>query len=125
MSEATSLPNEKRAENYIRQNMKHRHTPKLSSRQKRRLTKHDNKRLANLKKINNVKAASFKDEVSETLDILNDVETMSAIAEAELAPEGEHGDRVVEAIVRPCGGTDHCITPKGAKAAKTHKKCAA
>lgn len=109
MSNATELPNAKRGENYIRQNLKDRGTPHYSNRQLRRLAKHSRK---NLERIQHVAKATFKDEQDMTFEeVMEEINTITA------EPSAEETNSCPR-----CGakGDEPCTTPKGAKAAKPH-----
>ena len=128
MSNAKPLDNAKRAENYRFQEIDRtrqvvrdplsvveekltgvRGRP-LSARQLRRIRRHEN-----LAKIQKVAAATFEEKPAPVEpEISDNVRKLLGLDEPETPKE-----------TRPCGGTDFCITPKGAKAKATHKKCEA
>ena len=121
MSEATTMKPETRRSHYSKQN----NGQPMSNRQRRRYERKREIYESNLKKINKVKAATFKNQPKgEPVSLNKPAPVYDEISDTVMDNIGDGTfPETEETPARPCGGTDHCITPKGAKAKATHKKC--
>ena len=122
MSTAVALHNGERAANYIRQNIRTKRSPYLTPAQERRLRKHDNR----------AKGDTQDAPMGEFVEVeAYDSTVLEVIAPAEGWDEQPPADETMFFVdeiptasqMRPCGGTEYCITKSGNKASKTHKGC--